>query len=203
MLNKKYRQLVMPDDSNDLKIICSFFRDSTLNKRVNNKRKVERADGADEDSLIRTDNARYVWKLLGVKPTGHEIVGIQALPEKSFRSLTEEILARNASSPTDRLNRIFRMLSGNLEGHDNVDVDAERLWMFLRSCGATNMSRGEATSLLNLMSNQKDVFDEEAFVALMTARRGWIPGHESFTEDDVDMESERLLRRLKEEKGDF
>ena len=109
--------MLSPEDSQDLKDVLSFFQR-------------HREDGAHN---IDTKDATFAWKLLGVKPRGHELVGVKRLPVASLSKLTGEIVHRNTSELDNTIMRIYRMLTRKLdEDEDQEGIDVETFWIFLK-----------------------------------------------------------------------
>ena len=180
--------MLSPEDSQDLKDVLSFFQR-------------HREDGAHN---IDTKDATFAWKLLGVKPRGHELVGVKRLPVASLSKLTGEIVYRNTSELDNTIMRIYRMLTRKLdEDEDQEGIDVETFWIFLKkSCGIEDLSKREAAVLLNRISRREGVLDVDSFFTFMTqklsAEQDGKEEDESDEEEDeiAEKESKRLLSEL-------
>ena len=176
-----------PEDRSDLKDILSFFQ----RHRENGKHEID------------TKDAMFAWKLLGVKPRGHELIGVKRLPIASLSKLTGEIVHRNTSELENSITRIYRMLRRKLdEDKDREGIDAETFWIFLKkSCGIEDLSKREATALLNRISRREGVLDIDSFYTFMTQKLSVEQDDEDESCDEeeeeiAERESNRLLSEL-------
>jgi hypothetical protein len=186
---KHHSYHLSPEDTRDVNDIFSFFQR-------------HRKDGKHD---INTKDASFAWKLLGVKPRGHELVGVKRLPVSSLCKLTGEIVHRNASEVDNTIMRVYRMLTRKLDEDENGRdvIDPDTFWIFLKkSCGISDLSKSEATNLLNQISRREGVLDVDSFFTFMTKKlsveeiKDDEENEEEKEEDIAERESNRLLSHL-------
>ena len=124
--------------------------------------------------------------------------GVKSLPVESLSKLTGEIIHRNSSDVDDTIMRVYRMLRRQFEEDGVKKIDVDSFWIFLRSCGVQNLSKLEATGLLNRISCHEGLLDADSFFEFMTKKLSVEEELDLKVKEDDDEESvaNELLSKL-------